>query len=111
MVPREHIVWISMGCLRYLPSLKKIAAYRFPKSKFFHEEFIQGLDGKARYFRTLRVEMYKHIYVQLQKYAEAKTCIYLCMENNEIWQEIFGFTPDDRGGLPKMLDDAVRESI
>jgi spore photoproduct lyase len=31
------------------------------------------------------------------------------MENNEIWQEVFGFTPDDRGGLPKMLDKAVRE--
>lgn len=111
MVPREHIVWISMGCLRYLPALKKIAAYRFPRSKFFHEEFIEGLDGKARYFRTLRVEMYKHIYEQLQQHAEAKTCIYLCMENNKIWQEIFGFTPNDRGGLPKMLDDALGESI
>ena len=107
-VPKENIAWISMGCLRYLSSLKKIAGQRFPNSRFFHEEFIEGLDGKARYFRTLRVEMYQYLYRQLQQYADPETCIYLCMENNEIWQEVFGFVPDDRGGLPRMLDEAVR---
>lgn len=106
-VPRENIVWISMGCLRYLPALKQIAGRRFPNSRFFLEEFITGLDGKARYFRTLRVEMYKHLYRQLRQYTDKQTCIYLCMENNQIWQEVFGYTPESRGGLPKMLDDAV----
>jgi spore photoproduct lyase len=107
VVPKEQIVWISMGCLRYLPSLKKIAGQRFPNSRFFQEEFIEGLDGKARYFRSLRVEMYQYLYKQLQQYAAPKTCIYLCMENNEIWQEVFGFIPEDRGGLPAMLDKAA----
>jgi len=106
-VPKENIAWISMGCLRYLPPLKKIAGQRFPNSRFFHEEFIEGLDGKARYFRTLRVEMYQFLYQQLLQYVDPGTCVYLCMENNEIWQEVFGFTPDDRGGLPKMLDRSV----
>jgi len=103
-VPKEKIAWISMGCLRYLPSLKKIAEQRFPYSRFFHEEFIEGLDGKARYFRALRVEMYQFIYRQLQQFVDPGTCIYLCMENNDIWQEVFGYTPGDRGGLPGMLD-------
>jgi spore photoproduct lyase len=106
-VPKENIAWISMGCLRYLPALKKIAGQRFPNSRFFNEEFIEGLDGKARYFRTLRVEMYQFLYQQLKQFADPATCIYFCMENNEIWQEVFGFTPDDRGGLPVMLDEAV----
>ena len=110
MVPRENIAWISMGCLRYLPALKKIAGIRFPNSRFFFEEFIEGLDGKARYFRTLRVAMYKHLHKQLRQYTAPSTCIYLCMENNEIWQEVFGFIPEERGGLPKMLDEAVRQS-
>ena len=108
-VPKEQIAWISMGCLRYLPSLKKIAAQRFPQSRFFHEEFITGLDGKARYFRTLRVEMYKGLYKQLLRNADPRTCIYLCMENNEIWQEVLGFIPEERGGLPKMMDKGVRD--
>ena len=107
-VPKENIAWISMGCLRYLPLLKKIAGQRFPQSSFFHEEFIEGLDGKARYFRTLRVEMYTHLYQQLLQHAAPGTCIYLCMENNEIWREVFGFIPEERGGLPGMLDAAVK---
>ena len=106
-VPRESIAWISMGCLRYLPPLKNIALQRFPGSRFFHEEFIGGFDGKARYFRTLRVEMYRHLYQQLQRHAAPQTCIYLCMENNDIWQDVFGFTPGERGGLAAMLDRAV----
>lgn len=109
-VPKESIAWISMGCLRFLPPLKKIALERFPKSRFFYEEFIEGLDGKARYFRAQRVEMYRHLYRLLQKHADPATCIYLCMENNEIWQEVLGFVPEERGGLPKMLDEAVNKS-
>jgi len=108
-VPKDRIAWISMGCLRYLPSLKKIAGLRFPRSRIFHEEFIEGLDGKARYFRTLRVDMYRHLYQQIRHYADPATCIYLCMENNEIWHEVFGYTPDERGGLPGMLDQAVKQ--
>ena len=108
VVPKEQIVWISMGCLRYLPSLRKIAALRFPNSSFFYEEFIEGLDGKARYFRTLRVEMYRYLLKQLQLHADPGTCIYLCMENNAVWQEVFGFVPEERGGLPMMLDAAAK---
>ena len=107
-VPRDRIVWISMGCLRYLPSLKKIAVQRFPNSTIFREEFIAGLDGKARYFRTLRVEMYRHLYKELAERADPRTCIYLCMENSGIWHDVFGFTPEERGGLPGMLDAAAR---
>ncbi len=107
-VPADKIVWISLGALRYLPPLKTIATDRFPQSRFFYEEFIDGLDGKSRYFRSLRVEMYKFIAAELAKYANHKTCIYFCMESDAIWNEVFGFTPGDKGGLPAMLDNSIR---
>jgi len=53
--------------------------------------------------------MYTHLYQQLLQHAAPGTCIYLCMENNEIWREVFGFVPEERGGLPGMLDAAVRQ--
>jgi len=105
-IKAEHIIWISMGALRYLPTLKQIATSRFPKSRFFYEEFVLGLDGKRRYFRPHRTEMYKHLYEQLHSRAAASTCIYLCMESDEIWREVFGYIPEERGGLPFMLDKA-----
>jgi spore photoproduct lyase len=110
LVPAESIAWISMGALRYLPALKQIAAERFPASRFFYQEFVEGLDGKRRYFRPQRVAMYRFILDELKKYAHSRTCIYFCMENDTIWREVFGFAPEEQGGLPAMLDRAVRRS-
>ncbi len=106
-VPADRIAWISLGALRYLPALKTIAIDRFPGSRFFYEEFIDGLDGKCRYFRDQRVEMYKLIADELAKYTASNTCMYFCMENDTIWKQVFGFCPNDRGGLGAMLDNTV----
>ena len=107
VVPSEKIVWISMGALRYLPQLKGIATSRFPGSRFFYEEFIDGLDGKSRYFRSQRVEMYMFIAGEISKYISNRTCLYFCMESDTVWQEVFGFTPAEKGGLASMLDRTV----
>jgi spore photoproduct lyase len=106
-VPARAIAWISLGALRYLPSLKEIALARFPQSAIYRHEFIDALDGKRRYFRPRRVELYKFVYRQLQKCASPDTCIYFCMESDEIWHEVMGFAPEERGGLAAMLDKAA----
>lgn len=106
-VPGKSIVWISMGALRFLPGLKNIATERFPASRFFHEEFVPGLDNKFRYFRSLRTEMYHHVAQCLMERMDPETCLYFCMESTEIWQEVLGFSPEQRGGLPAMLDRAA----
>ena len=107
VVPRDAITWISMGTLRYLPQLKTIGTERFPGSRIFYQEFIEGLDGKSRYFRPHRTALYKHIYDRLKKRASKNTCIYFCMESDEIWKEVMGFIPEERGGIPAMLDRTV----
>lgn len=106
-VPAEAIRWISLGALRYLPALKQIATDRFPGSRFFYEEFVDGLDGKRRYFREERVKMYRFLAQELQNFAHERTCIYFCMENDTVWSEVFGFVPQQKGGLPAMLDRAI----
>ncbi len=104
VVPKESIVWISMGALRYLPKLKDIGINRFPGSQMYFQEFVEGLDGKSRYFRDNRVRLYQHIYNYLQQHVSNRTCIYFCMESDEIWKEVMGFTPEEKGGVPVMLD-------
>jgi len=104
-VPGAAIKWISLGAFRYLPKLKQIGTLRFPYSQIYHHEFIEGLDTKQRYFRPLRVEMYRLLYNEIKKYADPNTCVYFCMESDEIWEEVMGFKPSAKGGLPKMLDD------
>lgn len=107
LVPAESIAWISMGALRYLPHLKTIATKRFSGSRIFYAEFIEGLDNKKRYFRPRRVHLYKHIYRSLKRYAAPRTVIYFCMESDEIWKEVMGYTPQEKGGIAQMLDNSV----
>jgi spore photoproduct lyase len=108
IIPADKIVWISLGALRYLPALKDIARQRFPQSAIFSDDFVVGLDGKKRYFRTLRAELYRHLYQAIAAKSDERTCIYFCMESDEIWQQTAGFVPADRGGLPMMLDMACK---
>jgi spore photoproduct lyase len=107
-IPASAIAWISLGALRFLPSLKEIGIIRFPGTKIFYQEFITGLDGKSRYFRPYRVQLYQYIFALLQEKVSATTCIYFCMESDEIWREVMGYTPQEKGGLAKMLDRTMQ---
>lgn len=106
-VPAQRIVWISLGGFRYLPALKRIASERFSHTQIFAHEFIDGLDNKKRYFRNFRANLYKLIYQELMARCSPTTCIYFCMESDEIWREIMGFVPSEKGGIGAMLDRAV----
>jgi spore photoproduct lyase len=97
------IAWISLGTLRFMASLRRIVRRRHPHSVILDEEFVPGLDGKLRYFRDLRVEMYHHLSGLLRE-MRRDLCIYCCMESEDVWRESLGFSPAERGGLGAMLD-------
>jgi spore photoproduct lyase len=102
----RNIVWISLGTFRFVPALKQIIEKRFPNSKIIYGEFISGLDGKMRYFKPLRINLYKKIVTCIRDYAP-DVLIYLCMEDDEVWQKSLGFVPSDYGDLSKMLDKSA----
>jgi spore photoproduct lyase len=104
IVNPADIVWISLGTLRFMPALKKIIQNRFPKSRIIYGEFVTGLDGKMRYFKPLRIDLYRRMVSWIREFAP-DVCIYLCMEDNDVWQQSLGFIPGDLGGLPRMLDE------
>jgi len=105
-VDPRHIVWISMGALRFMPELKTVIRRRFKDSRMVYGEFVTGLDGKMRYFKTLRMKVYRDIAAAIRRHAPG-VCIYLCMEDDEVWEHALGFQPAHRGGLSRMLDEAA----
>ncbi len=105
-----RIVWISLGAFRFMPELKTIMKDRHAKSRILSGEFVRGLDGKMRYFRDIRVEFYSFMVERIRR-ADPNLCVYLCMEGRDIWREAFGFAPEEKGGLPAMLDSAVKERM
>jgi spore photoproduct lyase len=104
-VPSRAIAWISLGGLRLLPPLRQFILQRFPASRIAAQEMVLAPDGKLRYFKNLRVEMYARLREWLTAAAPG-SLLYLCMESPRVWQEVFGFTPDEPG-LSRLLDGRV----
>lgn len=106
-VSAESIVWISLGAFRFMPDLKPIIQQRFKASKIVYGEFITGLDGKMRYFKPLRIDLFRKMVSWFRELAP-NLLVYLCMEDDEVWRKSFGFVPEEKGGLSQMLDEAAR---
>jgi spore photoproduct lyase len=106
-IPADRIVWISLGTFRFMPDLKEMVERRFPRSTIVYGEFVRGLDDKMRYFKPLRIALYRDMVEWIRRYAP-DACLYFCMESEEIWERVFGFSPSRHGGLPAMLDAAAK---
>lgn len=85
-VPAASIAWISLGALRFPNHMRAIAQKRFPDTKIFCGEFIPA-NGKMRYFRPIREEMYVKMRDWIKEGAPYVSP-YLCMETvtvNQHW--------------------------
>ena len=100
----ERAFWISIGSFRFPPALKNVIEERFPENRLIYGEFIIGDDGKMRYFKPVRLEMYKKLVSRLKELAP-RAFIYFCMEREDVWDEVFGFHPKNNRELKKMLDE------
>ena len=102
-ISAENIVWISLGTFRFMPALKPIIAQRFPDSKIAYGEFVTGLDNKMRYFKPLRIALYRQMVGWIRNLAPNVT-VYFCMEDDEVWEKTMGWVPPPHGGIGQMLD-------
>ncbi|HOW59993.1 MAG TPA: radical SAM protein [Candidatus Omnitrophota bacterium] len=105
-IPEGDVMWISLGSLRFPPSLKKIIDKRFPKSKITTAPWVKGLDGKIRYFRPERTALYRYLYAEIRKKWK-KVFIYFCMENPTVWQEVMGFSPQSNQDLDYLFHKSI----
>jgi len=103
-IPHEKIAWVSLGCLRMMPQLKPIMEERFPKSDAAYAEWITGMDGKLRYFKPRRIEIYQQAVRLIRQWAPAVT-LYLSMESPEVWEHVFG-KPVSKQDVCALLDRA-----
>ncbi len=103
MVDPHKISWISLGSLRFPPSLKLLLKQRFPHIKIIYDEFIRGKDGKLRYFKPLRLELYKKIVSFIKGYGGRRIPLYFCMESKEVWRKVMDWVPKGKEDVEKFL--------
>ncbi len=104
-IPTDRLAWVSMGTLRFHPRLKRHILLNHPDTKLLLAEMVRAPDGKMRYPRPVRVQMYRFLYQQLRKYLPSECMIYLCMEKAPVWQEVFGYSPASDEELDRLFQD------
>ncbi len=104
----EDVTYMSMGSLRFAPALKKVVQERFPKNRLMSAELFPGADGKMRYFKPLRTEMYVKMLRWIRRYT-TDTPIYLCMESHAIWHGVFGSVPTCNAGMEQLIQQGEQQ--
>ncbi len=102
----ESIQWISLGTFRYKPGMKKTMDMRFPHSILTSGEHVLSQDGKMRYFKELRLEIYKYISDQLKNWHES-IFLYFCMEDSDIWEKVLKKNPRNFKDVDTMFQKSI----
>jgi len=92
-VPAGRLRWLSLGSLRFPPPLKGIIERRFPTSRLIHAELLPGRDGKLRYFKPLRLELYRKVTAMIRDAGGKSVPLYFCMEDSEVWERVLKWRP------------------
>ncbi len=87
-VKPERIAWISLGGFRFLPDFREVMRGHFPSEAITSEEMFPGIDGKLRYFKPERLDMYLFMKETIEKYTRTPF-VYMCMETPEMWERVF----------------------
>jgi len=93
-VPPERVAWISLGTLRMTPELYENMRRRFPLSRLPLGELLPSADGKLRYFKAIRHEMYQGMLAWIREYGGGIP-VYLCMERPDLWKKVFRRDPPE----------------
>lgn len=107
VIRAENIAWISLGALRYPAAFDEIVRENFPNSEIFLGELLPGIDKKLRYFKPLRIDMFRQMHTWIRSHSR-DVLVYLCMESEQVWRKSFGWAPASSAELKRLLDERVR---
>jgi spore photoproduct lyase len=102
VIDPSRIAWWSLGALRFPYSLREYI-FKHRDSRLFEGELIKGHDGKYRYFKPLRLELFHYTRQKIQSLISRDVPLYLCMEDNEVWQEILPHLTPEESSVNKYL--------
>lgn len=104
----SDVLVLSVGALRFQPEQKAIMRERFGfKSWVTRAEVFPSSDGKLRYDKKLRLEMFDYI-VKEFKDKNPLWNIFFCMETPETWlKSTFKSLPKSVHGLKELFDHKI----
>jgi spore photoproduct lyase len=101
------IPYLSVGSLRFQPEQRAMMRERFGMDSWVNQgEMFLSRDGKLRYDRRLREEMYNFVVGEFKK-RDQKWKLFMCMETPETWLATTGASPFKSQELSGLFDTRV----
>jgi hypothetical protein len=83
----ERLESAVIGCFRFLPKLESAIRLRRPGGRLLLDEFVPCADGKRRYFRPLRTEVYETL-IGLIRRLGGSVKVSVCMETPAVMRRL-----------------------
>lgn len=107
----EQMPYLSVGALRFQPEQRAIMRERFAMNSLVTQaEVFPSQDGKLRYDRSLRTEMFDFL-MQRFHLHDSRWRIFMCMETPETWLQAKGQSPFKDKSLENLFSTSVTRSI
>jgi spore photoproduct lyase len=88
-VPADSVAYLSLGTVRFHPSMRRSVRGRFAGSRVALAELLPDVDGKLRLAPPLRVQLYRELAREVRRILP-ETFLYLCMEPPRVWRQALG---------------------
>ncbi|MEC9492342.1 SPL family radical SAM protein [Flexistipes sp.] len=94
-IPEQSVEYISISTFRFIPGLLDTVREKFESSQLLKSDYVKTLDGKMRYFKSLRHYMLGYMVSRIREYWP-NVFLYFCMEHETVWKQLLGFDPGER---------------
>jgi spore photoproduct lyase len=104
------VALVSLGTLTYIkPVIKQLRARAGLRSRILQMPMTEA-DGKLSYPEAIKREMFGFAYQLLAPWHE-RVFFYLCMENQRLWQPVFGFDYPDNEAFETAMKASYLQKI
>jgi spore photoproduct lyase len=80
----EELTFLLLGVFRFPKGFDRTMEDRFTNREFLRDEFVEGPDGKLRYARGRRTDVYRKLGDLVREYGGDPN---LCMEPEYVWED------------------------
>jgi spore photoproduct lyase len=106
----DEVALVSLGTLTYIkPVIKQLRARAGFQSKILKMPWVES-DGKLSYPTEMKLEMFRYAYQSLHPWHD-QVFFYLCMENHNLWQPVFGYEYPTNQAFEEAMKSAYLEKI
>ncbi len=106
----EEVAMVSMGTLTFIkPVLREIRSQAIP-GQILKMPMVDAA-GKKSYPVDIKLQMFSHLYQCFGESWKREVFFYLCMENAELWEPVFGFKYASNDEFEKAMKAAYMGKI